>query len=133
MITSLLSPSLRIAVLALPLAMLGCTVTETVKNFLSSTSPGTWYTQDGLPKAEHKLDIFMALNMENLKTDLARGQGEYLAALSTLLQVPPQRETEFFALAQQRYTAVAREDRVDMSRTLISLSRQLHEDLRSNE
>jgi hypothetical protein len=51
MITSLLSPSLRIAVLALPLAMFGCTVTETVKNFLSSTSPGTWYTQDGLPKA----------------------------------------------------------------------------------
>ena len=111
-------------VFTLALTLFGCTITETIENFLSSTSPSD-YTQDGLPKAEQKVNIFVALNLDNLKADLARGEGEYLTSLGTLLQVPPQHETEFFALAQQRYLSLEHGDRHAVSHTLIALSRDL--------
>src|SRR4051812_19558522 len=73
----------------------GCSTTETINDFLSSTTPGDWYNRDGMPKAEHKVDVFVAINLENLKADLARGQGEYLEALSDLLTVATDRRQEF--------------------------------------
>ena len=122
----MMSPLHRITMaVAFSLSMFGCSVTETVSNFLSSTTPGDWYTQDGLPKADHKVDVFVALNLENVKGDLARGQGEYLSALSALLKVPTQHETEFFALAQQRYPSLAHKDQASVSRTLIALAQGL--------
>ncbi|MGH7232503.1 MAG: DUF3015 family protein [Nitrospiraceae bacterium] len=128
-----ISASLRLAlVFLLPLGLFGCTITETVENFLSSTSPGD-YTQDGLPKAEQRVNLFVALNLDNLKMDLARGKGEYLTSLGTLLQIAPQRETEFFALAQQRYPSLAQEDRTAVSRTLIALSHDLRAIPRTTE
>lgn len=72
------------------LAMFGCSLTGSTKDILSSTTPGDWYTEDGLPKAEYKVNVFVAVNLDNLKTDMARGQGEYLASVSGLLDVPPQ-------------------------------------------
>jgi hypothetical protein len=67
----------------------------------------------------------VALNLENLKIDLARGEGEYLTSLSTLLEVSPEHRTEFFSLAQQRYPSLAGEDRASVSHTLIALSQGL--------
>lgn len=103
----------------------GCTVTETVEKFLSSTTPGDWYGRDGLPKAEHKVDVFVATNMDNLKVDLARGQGEYLEALSVLLAVAPDRRQEFSMLAQKEYTLLAGQDRNTVGKSLIALSQPL--------
>ena len=124
--TSILFPALNFAsVVLFSFVLSSCTVTNTVKDFLSSTTPGDWYTQDGLPKAEHKVNVFVATNLENLKADLARGQGEYLMALSTLLHVPPQSASQFFALAQRHYPALAREDKAATSETLIALSHDL--------
>ena len=65
----------------------GCSTTETINDFLSSTTPGDWYNRDGMPKAEHaKVDVFVAINIDNIKADLARGQGEYLEALTCSLR-----------------------------------------------
>jgi len=123
---SILFAALHISsVVLFSFVLLSCTVTNTVKDILSSTTPGDWYTQDGLPKAEHKVNVFVAINLENLKADLARGHGEYLTALSTLLHVPPQRASEFFGLAQRHYPALAREDKTVTSQTLIALSHDL--------
>lgn len=83
-----------------------CTVTETVKDFLSSTTPGGWFTGDGLLKADQKVNAFVALNFENVKLDMARGQGEYLTSLSELMEVPQDRRTSFFAHAQSQYAFV---------------------------
>jgi hypothetical protein len=102
-----------------------CTVTDTIKDVLSSTTPGDWYTEDGLPKAEYKVKMFVAINLENLKADLARGQGEYLTSLSTLLNVPPQHTSQFFALAQGQYPALAHGDKTVTSETLIALSHEV--------
>ena len=75
-ILSLLSVA---AVLVLSLS--ACSITETINNILSSTSGRSWFTEDGLVKTDQKVNAFMAFNFENLKQDMARGQGEYLDSL----------------------------------------------------
>ena len=83
-----------------------CTLTESINKILSSTTPGDWFTGDGLLKADQKVNAFVALNFENLKQDMAKGHGEYLTSLSTLLGVPQDRQGAFFAYAQSRYPSV---------------------------
>jgi hypothetical protein len=98
------------AVVSLTIYMSGCSVTETVSNFLSSTTPGDWYTSDGLPKAEHKLDVFLATNLNNVKMDAARGSGEYLQSLGRLLDVDAAGQPKFAALVQEQYPLLADQD-----------------------
>ena len=90
-----------------------CTITETVEkivgstsDFTSSTSPSSWFTGDGLLKADQKVIAFVAFNFENLKQDMAKGRGEYLTSLSTLFGVPQDRREAFFSYAQSRYLLV---------------------------
>jgi Protein of unknown function (DUF3015) len=92
------------------LALSACTVTETIgnilgstKEFLSSTTPGDWFTGDGVLKADHKVIAFVAINFDNLKQDMARGRGEYLSSLSELFGIREERREAFFAYAQSRY------------------------------
>jgi hypothetical protein len=49
---------------------------------------------------EHKLTAFTALNQMNVEQDLARGQGEYLTSLGTLLGLPGDQQAAFHAKAQ---------------------------------
>jgi hypothetical protein len=50
-----------------------------------------------------KLELFAKTSWPNLSEDIARGQGEYLAALAGLMHVSPQRQDEFFAIAQEHF------------------------------
>jgi Protein of unknown function (DUF3015) len=79
-----------------------CSVTETVNDILSSTTPGDWYHGNGLLKQEYKALAFAAVNTENLLQDMARGRGEYLESMGKLLGVPPSHELEFYGRAQKR-------------------------------
>jgi len=95
------------------LTLSACTVTETVKSaigstsdFLSSTTPSSWFTGDGVLKADQKVIAFVALNFENLKQDMAKGGGEYLTSLSELFDIPHDRLPAFFSYAQSRYLSV---------------------------
>jgi hypothetical protein len=88
------------------LALSACSVTETVSNFLSSTSGRSWWTEDGLIKADQRVNAFMVFNFENIKQDMARGRGEYLDSLTTLMAIPPERRAAFNANAQSRYPFV---------------------------
>ncbi len=60
-------------------------ITDTTGNITASTSGRIWWNEDGLLKPEHKVAAFTAYNAQNLEEDLARGQGEYLASLETLM------------------------------------------------
>lgn len=95
-----------VVAVAFSLFLSACTVTETIKDFLSSTTPGDWFTSDGLLKADQKVNAFVELNFENVKLDMARGQGEYLTSLSELMGVPQDRQASFFAHAQSQYAFV---------------------------
>ena len=106
-----MTPSPRILIRCAGAALLlvslsACSVTETISNFLSSTSGKSWFTEDGLIKTDHRVQAFMAFNFENIKQDMAKGQGEYLDSLSTLMEIPPDRRPSFYAHAQSRYPFV---------------------------
>jgi DUF3015 family protein len=60
-------------------------------------------TNDGKVWAEHKTEFFVAAMFENLAGDMARGQGEHLTALATLLGVPRDQQEMFSTLVQERY------------------------------
>jgi Protein of unknown function (DUF3015) len=79
-----------------------CSVTETVNDILSSTTPGDWYHGNGLLKQEYKALAFAAVNRENLLQDMAKGRGEYLESMGKLLEVPPSHEQEFYDRAQRQ-------------------------------
>ena len=90
----------------LVLSLSACSITETINNILSSTSGRSWFTEDGLVKEDQKVNAFMAFNFENIKQDMANGEGEYLTSLSTLMGVPQDRRASFYAHAQSRYPFV---------------------------
>lgn len=81
-------------------------LTEPTKNFTSSTSPRSWFASDGTLKAEYKVMAFTVLNYDNVKENIARGQGEYLASLASLVNVPQEEQAAFFAFAQGLYPRV---------------------------
>jgi len=60
-------------------------------------------TNDGKVWAEHKTEFFVAATIENLAGDMARGQGEHLTALATLLGVPTEQQEMFSTLVQERF------------------------------
>lgn len=119
-------------IVALLLGLSACTIKATTKtftdiftNFSSSTSGKSWVTADGLVKEDHKVAVFTTENFENLTHDMARGQGEYLASLSTLLGVGPERQAEFFAFAQERYPVLMPTERTPARELLLALHREL--------
>lgn len=65
-------------------------------------------TNDGKIMAEQKTTLFAQLNFENLSQEMAQGQGEHLASLATLMGVPAEHQTEFFAMTQERYTSLVK-------------------------
>ena len=102
---------------ALMLLAPGCTlkgttkeITDTTSNVTGTTSGRTWFTEEGIVKPDFKVTAFVALNEENLRHDMASGQGEYLSSVSNLLNVPTNRQAEFFTLIQARYAAFAAMD-----------------------
>jgi hypothetical protein len=101
------------------------TTSDTSTNFLSSTTPGAWFTSEGLIKDQYKVPAFTTLNFQNLKEDMARGQGEYLTSLGTLIGVPADYQAEFFALAQAKYPFLVSSDRTTPGEMLAALSREL--------
>lgn len=60
-------------------------------------------TNDGKVWAERKTEVFVATTFDNLAGDMARGHGEHLTALATLLGVPTDHQQMFFTLVQERY------------------------------
>ena len=111
----------RVTVWALlPVIMLfasGCTlkgtikeITDTTSNVTGTTSGRTWFTEDGHLHPEHKLTAFMSLNQTNVEQDLARGEGEYVASLGTLLGLSDDRQAAFHAKAQGAFETLTSSD-----------------------
>ena len=120
--------STLICMTALMLFAAGCTIkgtiketTDTTSNVTGTTSGRTWFTEDGLLHPEHKLTAFMALNQTNVEQDLARGQGEYVTSLGTLLGLSNDQQATFHAKAQGAFATLVTSDhevRLQQLRTL---------------
>ena len=109
--------STLICMTALMLFASGCTIkgtiketTDTTSNVTGTTSGRTWFTEDGLLHPEHKLTAFTALNQTNMEQDLARGRGEYLTSLGTLLGLSDDRQAAFHEKAQGAFETLITSD-----------------------
>jgi len=95
----------------------GCTLkatfketTDTTSNITGTTSGRTWFNEDGMLNPEHKLIAFAAFNQENVEQDLARGQGEYVTSLGTLMGLPNDRQAAFHTKAQGAFLTLMTSD-----------------------
>jgi hypothetical protein len=62
-------------------------------------------TNDGKFWAQEKVNVFAALNFENLAQDMAQGQGEHIASLATLMGIPADQQPAFFAMTQEKFAS----------------------------
>jgi hypothetical protein len=62
-------------------------------------------TEDGQVAGHAKVKLFASTNWDNLSQDMAQGQGEHLASLAALLNVPAEQQPAFFEWAQGKYRA----------------------------
>ena len=97
-----------LSLLVLSCLSAGCTIkatldstSDTISNFLSSTSGHAWLTEDGLVREDMKTDVFVAANWANLQQNIAQSDGEYLSAFESLLAVPHSERAPFRQTAQQ--------------------------------
>jgi hypothetical protein len=126
---SMISRAIGIALGCCAILVSACTVTGTTKDmfdFTSSTTGRSWYNEDGMLRPEHRPIAFTTANYETVKRDIARGQGEHLVSLATMLGVSPARFDEFGLFAQARYADVE-SPRTTPEELLVSLANILDE------
>lgn len=85
-------------------------LTEPTREFLSSTTPGAWFHADGTLKPDHETVAFVVLNFDNLRKDLAKGEGEYLASFAKLEGIPASSQDHFMQFAQSEYGYIFEKD-----------------------
>ena len=133
---------LRFSAIILSLAISSCAVTtdstesswETFANtsgassdFTSSTSPGS--TSGG---SAEKVRMFARINFDRLRTDMAVGDGEYLASFAALLGISDSHQAEFFALTKEKFNTLFVSEQTSPDEMLSRLGDELstHPDLR---
>ena len=72
---------------AMTTGTMGCDTSKTVQN-------------------EQQRETFVADNMDNLSVDMAKGQGEYLAALEQIMGVEAQDTPAFYRVTQEQYASI---------------------------
>ena len=65
-------------------------------------------TNDGKIMGDSKTIMFAEMNFDNLSQEMAQGQGEHLASFATLMGVPADQQSAFFAMTQERYTSLVK-------------------------
>lgn len=63
-------------------------------------------SNDGKIWDSERASLFIGINYASVTEDMARGGGEHLASLATLMHVPLEHQPEFFAMAQERYVSL---------------------------
>lgn len=108
----------------------GCTLkatinqtTDTTSNVTGTTSGHAWWNEDGMLKSDYKIAAFTTYNQSNLEQDLARGQGEYLTSLGTLLGVADDRNAIFQSHAQDAFGTILSSDQTARIAQLRALAR----------
>lgn len=89
------------------------------------TSGTSGCTNDGLVKNDQKVIVFASINFDNLKQDMARGQGEYLASLAELMDVSAKDQAGFFVLTQENFATIFASEETTPSEMLSALKQTM--------
>ncbi len=65
-------------------------------------------TNDGKIMGDSKTVMFAEMNFDNLSQEMAQGHGEHLASMASLMGIPADKQDEFFAMTQERYTSLVK-------------------------
>lgn len=63
-------------------------------------------TKDGTIFASEKVNVFAAVNFDNLSQEMAQGRGEHLTSLATLMGIPTEDHQNFFLMTQAQYSSL---------------------------
>ncbi|HEY5627567.1 MAG TPA: DUF3015 family protein, partial [Nitrospira sp.] len=88
-----------------------------------TTSGHAWWNEDGFLNPDHKAIAFATYNEANLEQDLAKGRGEYLTSMGTLLGVTEEARPAFQAGAQERFIQLSHANEQARVEQLRALSR----------
>ncbi|MCA9464868.1 MAG: DUF3015 domain-containing protein, partial [Nitrospira sp.] len=61
-------------------------------------------TNDGKVFSAEQVNVFAAINFDNISQEMAQGQGEHLTSLATLMGIPTEKHQAFFNMTQEKYT-----------------------------
>jgi len=78
---------------------------QPTKELSSSTTPGS-VADINRAKAKRKLEVFTLYTQDNLRTDISKGQGEYLTSLASIAGIPQDLRGEFDRHMQSSYATL---------------------------
>ena len=106
--------------------MLASTTNGTFGNQSFGITSGTLgCTNDGIVMNDEKVGVFASVNLENLKQDMAQGEGEHLTSFATLLGVSNAHQPGFFALTQDKYSSLFASAETTSTEMLVALNQEL--------
>lgn len=85
-------------------------------------------TKDGVVRSPTQVRMLMISSLDNLATDVARGQGETLDSLAALMAVAPEDQPRFFASLQGHFDQIFPSEDVSVDEVIVSLNAVLAED-----
>ncbi|MGK5093609.1 DUF3015 family protein [Deltaproteobacteria bacterium TL4] len=72
-----------------------------------------------------KVDSYFIANFENLKEEMAQGEGEYLSSLAVLLEIPAAQQASFYEMTQENYSQLIKTENTTAQEALLAMSQQL--------
>lgn len=83
------------------------------------TSTSSFFTSTGdcamIGQAEHDQKVFLAMNLDKIKLDSARGGGEYLEAYAHIANIRKEDQAIYFAKIQKNYSSIFRDEDVEVA------------------
>ena len=96
----------------------------------------TTHTGDGgaagrasMKSQDEQIAAFTDANLDRLKVDMARGQGEHLHMLAVLLGIPSEQQAEFCNFTKESFPVLFPSDHVAASEMIAILTRELDQHL----
>jgi Protein of unknown function (DUF3015) len=109
--------------------ILAVTTNGTSGNQTFGISSGTLgCTQEGVVRPPTKVRMLLMSSLDNLAVDVARGDGETLTSLASLLSVEEQDRPRFFSALQNNFVRIFPNENVTAEQVLVSMNAVLAED-----
>jgi Protein of unknown function (DUF3015) len=84
--------------------------------------------KDGVVRSPTKVHMMVVSSLDNLAGDVARGEGETLDSLASLMAVAPQDKARFSATLQRNFTRLFPSENVTADEVIASMNAVLAED-----
>jgi Protein of unknown function (DUF3015) len=109
--------------------VLAVTTNGSLGNQTFGISSGTLGCErDAVVRSPTEVRMLMVSSLDNLATDVARGQGETLDSLAALMAVEPEHRERFFASLQGDFGRIFPSENVTADEVIVSINAVLAED-----